>query len=91
MNPTQANASGLDAFFAKIEKLSKIQRILIFAGVFIVIIAIFVFVLYKPKLEEIGKLGKQLKSLEKKTGRRQEKCRRFEKISKENGRGRGSV
>ena len=66
MNPTQANASGLDAFFAKIEKLSKIQRILIFAGVFIAIIAIFVFVLYKPKLEEIGKLSKQLKSLEKK-------------------------
>ena len=66
MNATQGTATGVDAFFAKIEGLSKVQRILIFAGVFIAIIAIFVFVLYKPKWEEIEKLEKQLTGLEKK-------------------------
>jgi type IV pilus assembly protein PilO len=59
-------SSGVESFVSKIEKLSKIQRILIFSGVFILIIVIFVFVLYKPKLEEIHALGKQLDTLEKK-------------------------
>ncbi len=66
MNPTQGTATGVESFFAKVEKLSKVQRIMIFSGVFIAIIVIFVFVLYKPKLAEISKLDKQLKGLEKK-------------------------
>ena len=66
MNSIEGTATGVDAFFAKIEKLSKVQRILIFAGVFIAIIAIFVFVLYKPKWAEIEKLDNQLTDLEKK-------------------------
>lgn len=66
MNPAQGTATGVDAFFAKIESLSKVQRILIFSGVFIAIVAIFIFVFYKPKLAEISKLDKQLKTLEKK-------------------------
>lgn len=60
------SASGVDSFFAKIENLSKVQRILIFAGVFLAIIAIFVFILYKPKLEQISNLNNQLKTLEQK-------------------------
>ena len=66
MNPTQGTSTGVESFFAKIEKLSKVQRILIFSGVFIAIIVIFVFLLYKPKLAEISKLDEQLKALEKK-------------------------
>lgn len=54
------------SFFAKIEKLSKIQRILIFSSVFVLIIAIFIFFLYKPKYANITKLTKELDSLEKK-------------------------
>jgi type IV pilus assembly protein PilO len=54
------------SFFAKIENLSKIQRILIFASIFVLIIAIFIFVLYKPKLADIKKLNKELGALEKK-------------------------
>ena len=59
-------AKGVDSFFAKIEELSKVQRILIFSGVFIAIIAIFVFLLYKPKLAKISNLKSQLKKLEQK-------------------------
>lgn len=65
MNPTEGS-KGLDSFFAKVEKLSKIQRILIFSGVFALIIVTFIFLLYKPKLAKIGKLKKDLDSLEKK-------------------------
>jgi len=51
------------AFFAKIEKLSKIQRILVFSSVFVLIIVIFIFLLYKPKLAAISKLKKELDTL----------------------------
>lgn len=57
---------GTDSFFNKIEQLSKVQRILIFSGVFIAIIAIFVFLLYKPKLAQISNLKSQLNALEQK-------------------------
>jgi len=54
------------SFFAKIEKLSKIQRILVFVSVFVLIIAIFIFLLYKPKLADIAKLKKELGTLDEK-------------------------
>ena len=54
------------SFFAKIESLSKVQRILIFGSVFVLIIVGFVFLLFKPKLADITKLKKELKGLEKK-------------------------
>jgi len=65
MKVTQGPA-GMDSFISKIENLSKIQRILIFSGVFVLIIAIFVYVLFKPKLEKISSLGNELDNLEKK-------------------------
>ena len=58
--------TGLDSFISKIENLSKIQRILIFSGVFVLIIAIFVYFLFKPKLEKISSLGTELDTLQKK-------------------------
>ena len=66
MNPNIGTAKGVDSFFAKIEQLSKVQSILIFSGVLIAIIAIFVFLLYKPKLTQISTLKSQLKTLEQK-------------------------
>ena len=54
------------SFFAKIEMLSKIQRILIFASVFVLIIVAFIFLLYKPKLADIAKLKEELGALEQK-------------------------
>ena len=66
MNSKIDTVNGVDAFFAKVEKLSKVQRILIFSSVFIAVVAIFVFLLYKPKLEQISNLKKQLKTLENK-------------------------
>ncbi len=83
MNATQGTVTGVDAFFAKIEGLSKVQRILIFAGVFIAIIAIFVFVFYKPKWAEIEKLDNQLSSLEKKLEIAKRNAANLEKFQKQ--------
>jgi type IV pilus assembly protein PilO len=66
MNSKTGTLKGADSFFAKIEQLSKLQRILIFSGVFIAIVAIFVFLLFKPKLAQISTLKTQLKTLEQK-------------------------
>jgi type IV pilus assembly protein PilO len=66
MDANIGTLKGADSFFAKIEQLSKVQRILIFSGVFIAIIAIFIFLLYKPKLAKISNLNNQLKTLEQK-------------------------
>ncbi|MEJ2728452.1 MAG: hypothetical protein P8185_08075, partial [Deltaproteobacteria bacterium] len=66
MDANIGTLKGADSFFTKIEQLSKVQRILIFSSVFIAIIAIFVFVLYKPKLAKINNLSNQLKTLEQK-------------------------
>ena len=54
------------SFFAKIEMLSKIQRILIFTSIFVLIIVAFIFLLYKPKLADIAKLKEELGALEQK-------------------------
>ncbi|MGD2186107.1 MAG: type 4a pilus biogenesis protein PilO [Desulfobacterales bacterium] len=81
MNVTEGS-KGVDSFFLKIEKLSKIQRILIFSGVFALIIVIFIFILYKPKLENISKLKKDLTSLEKKLVVAKKNAANLEKFQK---------
>ena len=83
MNPTHETRTGVDSFFGKIEKLSKVQRILIFASVFIAIIVLFVFVFYKPKLAEISKLDKQLNDLEKKLKVAKQNAADLEKFQKQ--------
>ncbi|MFZ0134159.1 MAG: type 4a pilus biogenesis protein PilO [Desulfobacterales bacterium] len=62
------NALSLDAFepvVDKIEKLSKLYRILISTGIFLVFIGVAVFFFYMPKYETIGKLEKELARLDK--------------------------
>jgi type IV pilus assembly protein PilO len=81
MNPLES-PKGADSFFSKIEKLSKVQRILIFGGVFVLIIAIFVFFLYKPKLAEISKFKKELGTLEKKLVVAKKNAANLEKFQK---------
>jgi type IV pilus assembly protein PilO len=81
MNPTEGSG-GVNSFFAKIEKLSKVQRILIFSGVFALIIVVFIFVLYKPKLEEISSLNKELTNLEKKLVVAKKNAANLEKFQK---------
>jgi type IV pilus assembly protein PilO len=82
MNPKTGTLKGVDSFFAKIEQLSKLQRILIFSGVFIAIVAIFVFLLFKPKLAQISNLKTQLKTLEQKLSVAKKNAANLEKFQK---------
>ena len=70
------------SFFAKIESLSMLQRILIFSSVFVVIIVAFVFLLYKPKLADIKKYKKELSGLEKKLVVAKKNAANLEKFQK---------
>ena len=59
-------ANSVEPFFEKVERLSKVQRILISGVLFALIIGIFVYLLYWPKFENIKELNTQLEKLEKK-------------------------
>ena len=55
-----------EPLFEKIEKLSKVQRILICSGIFLVIIGSFVYFSYFPKIKTQNILKKEIQRLEKK-------------------------
>jgi type IV pilus assembly protein PilO len=59
-------AKSIEPFLEKVESLSKVQRILISAVFFIVILAVFVYFFYWPKFEKIASLKAQLTTLEAK-------------------------
>jgi type IV pilus assembly protein PilO len=59
-------AKSIEPFFEKVEKLSKIQRILISTGFFTLLAGVFIYFLFWPKLEKINSLSADLKELEKK-------------------------
>jgi len=59
-------AKSIEPFFEKVEKLSKVQRILISAGFFTLIAGVFIYFFFWPKLEKINSLTADLKELEKK-------------------------
>ena len=59
-------AKSIEPFLEKIENLSKVQRIIISVGSFVVIAGIFIYFLYLPKFEKINSLKKQLSELEQK-------------------------
>ena len=56
----------LDPLFEKVGKLTQTQRILIYAGVFVILLGGFIYFSYLPKLNKIDKLGKEYKKLEQK-------------------------
>jgi type IV pilus assembly protein PilO len=62
-------AKSIEPFFEKVEKLSKLQRLLISSVFFLLIAGIFIYFFYWPKLETISSLKTQLKETEKKLSR----------------------
>lgn len=59
-------AKSFEPFLEKLEKLSKVQRILISTVVFALIVGGFIYLLYWPKYERISRLDTQLDKLEAK-------------------------
>ena len=65
MKKPEISFEALEPFFDKIEKLSQLHRLLISSGIFLLVIGLFVWLLYMPKYQTIGKLEKNLARLEK--------------------------
>lgn len=57
-------AKASNPFYEKIERLSRLQRILIFAGTWVVVIAVFAWLLFLPKYETVDKLSTELTKVE---------------------------
>ena len=57
--------SKLESFFEKLEQLTKVQRILISVGIFVLIIGVAGWYFYRPKVVDIGKLEDKLEKIEK--------------------------
>ena len=62
---TAVTAEKVNPVFEKLEQLSKIQRIAIWIGVLVLLIAGFVWFSYLPKFKQIDKLKTKLTSIEK--------------------------
>jgi len=62
---TAVTAEKVNPVFEKLEQLTKIQRIAIWVGVLLLLIAGFVWFSYLPKFKEIDRLKKRLTSIEK--------------------------
>ena len=56
----------MEPFFEKVEKISKIQRTLIYVGAFVLLIGPFVYFSYLPKLKTIDQLTRESQSLDAK-------------------------
>lgn len=64
MKKPDLSLDALEPFFDKIEKLSKLYRVLISVGIFLIFIATAVFFLYMPKYKTIEALDKELAKLD---------------------------
>ena len=66
MKKVKLSLDALAPFFEKVEKLSTVQRILIYAGTFLVLIGAVVWFLYMPKWDMKSELNTELEDLDNK-------------------------
>jgi type IV pilus assembly protein PilO len=77
MKKWNTSIQAMDPLFEKIEALSKLQRILICAATFLLLIGAFVYFSYMPKIERIQSLTKERDAIGKKLAVAQEKARQL--------------
>lgn len=53
----------MESFFEKVGKIGKVQRILIYAGAFVLLLGPFIYFSYFPKLKQIDQLSKEVETL----------------------------
>jgi type IV pilus assembly protein PilO len=83
MNKLSVSPKQLDALFDRVSELSKIQRILICVGVFVVIFVLFWFLSYWPRWQSIGKLDAEYKRLTAELTRSKKNAEQLASLRKE--------
>ena len=83
MNKTGNTSKKLDALFDRVSELSRVQRILICVGVFVVIFVLFWFLSYWPRWQSIGKLDAEYKRLTADLARSKKNAQQLETLRKE--------
>ncbi|MDM8552593.1 type 4a pilus biogenesis protein PilO [Desulfobacterales bacterium HSG2] len=76
-------SESIEPLLEKIEKLSKVVRIAICAGIILILIVPCVILIYYPQYEEIGKLKEELKKVEGERDVAKKKAGKLGKIKKE--------
>lgn len=83
MNKTGNTTKKLDALFDRVSEFSRVQRILICVGVFVVIFVLFWFLSYWPRWQSIGKLDAEYKRLTADLARSKKNAQQLETLRKE--------
>ena len=83
MNRTGNTSNKLDALFDRVSDLTRVQRILICVGVFVVIFVLFWFLSYWPRWQTIGKLDAEYKRLTADLARSKKNAQQLEVLRKE--------
>ena len=83
MKKPAISLEALEPFFEKIEKLTQVQRILIYVGTFLVIIGAFVYLMIMPKFQKIDELSGQLDTLEQKVVAARTKANKLDQYRKD--------
>ena len=73
----------LDRLFERVSELSKIQRIMICVGVFVIIFVLFWFLSYWPRWQSIGKLNAEEKRLSAELTRSKKNAQQLDTLRKE--------
>ncbi|MGD9329739.1 MAG: type 4a pilus biogenesis protein PilO [Desulfobacterales bacterium] len=73
----------LDAIFDRVSELSRVQRIMICVGVFLIIFILFWFLSYWPRWQSIGKLDAEYKRLTAELTRSKKNAQQLEGLRKE--------
>ena len=81
-NINKLSSHYIDIFVDRVEGLTRPQRILIFCGTFLLVAALFLGLLIYPKYEEIGKLEKEYKTVERKLVVAKNKAKQLEQLRK---------
>jgi type IV pilus assembly protein PilO len=83
MMENSATSKKFDQLFERVEALSQVQRILICAGVFVLLIVLFGFVSFWPNWQKIGKLNSDYKKLSADLEKSKKNARQLAQLRKE--------
>ncbi|MFW6333734.1 MAG: type 4a pilus biogenesis protein PilO [Desulfosalsimonas sp.] len=83
MRNSSISLQSLEPFFQKVGQLTRLQRILVSAGAAVVIIALFAFLLFLPKLDEMSDLRDEIDTAEDRLQRAKNMAEAYDDVKEE--------